>query len=102
MAFKIIIKPIVFIDAEEAVIYYEKKSKGLGKRFYNNFLIAVNDIQLKPFTYSYIKKPMKKHLIKKFPYKVFYKVTSDTIFIIGIAHTKRSNALVKRRLKLFE
>ena len=29
MVFKIIIKPIVFLDVEEAVIYYDKKLKGL-------------------------------------------------------------------------
>ena len=102
MAFKIIIKPVVFADAEDAVIYYEKKSKGLGKRFYKNFLAALNEIQAKPFTYSFIKKPVRRHLITKFPYKVFYLVDGVTIFIIGVSHAKRSNAFVRKRIKLIE
>ena len=57
MAFRIVIKPIVFADAEEAVAYYEKKSNGLGKRFYNNFLTSLDDIEHKPFTYSILKNP---------------------------------------------
>ena len=72
MAFKLVIKPIVFADAEEAIVYYEKKSSGLGKRFYANLLVAIDDIQSNPFTFSYIKKPVKRHLVQKFPYKVYY------------------------------
>lgn len=37
MAFKLLIKPIVFVDIDEAVDYNEKKVNGLGKRFYNHF-----------------------------------------------------------------
>jgi toxin ParE1/3/4 len=100
MAFKFVIKPIVFAEAEDAVAYYEKKSKGLGKRFYDNFLTSLDDIQHKPFTFSYIKKPVRRHLVSKFPYKVYYLISDETIYIIGISHAKRSNAFVKRRLKL--
>ncbi len=54
MDFKLIIKPIVLLDVEEAVNYYEKKVSGLGRRFYNQYLASVTDIQNKSFTYSYI------------------------------------------------
>ncbi len=100
MVFKLVIKPIVFLDAEETVDWYEKESTGLGKRFYNNFLKALEDIQFKPFTYAFITKSVRRHIIDKFPYKVYYIVTNDTIFILGVSHAKRSNAFVKRRLKL--
>lgn len=58
MAFKIIIKPITFADAEEAVIFYEKRLTGLGKRFYNSFLFALEEIQaniLIPIFFKYSK-----------------------------------------------
>jgi hypothetical protein len=55
MAFKFVIKPIVFADAEDAVAYYEKKSKGLGKLFYDNFLTSLDDIQHKPFLFLILK-----------------------------------------------
>ena len=100
MDFKILIKPIVFVDAEEAVLYYEKKLLGLGKRFYEKFLTSLNKIHEKPFTYSFVKGPVRRCRIEKFPYKIFYVVNSDTIFIIGLSHAKRSNAFIKRRLKM--
>ncbi len=100
MAFELIIKPIVIFDIEEAVEYYEKKVAGLGNRFYNQFLASLTDIQNKPFTYSYIKDPVRRCKIEHFPYKVFYTVDEKTVFIIGVAHTKRSNSFVRRRLRL--
>ena len=100
MVFEVVIKPIVFLDAEEAVKYYEKKVPGLGRRFYNSFITSLGEIEHKPFTHSYIQPPVRRCKIKKFPYKIFFVVKENTIFIIGVSHAKRSNAFVKRRLKL--
>ena len=100
MAFKLLIKPIVFVDVDEAVDYYERKVNGLGKRFYNHFLTSLENIQNRPFTYSYVKEPTRRSKIESFPYKIFYLISDNTIFIIGVAHAKRSNAFVRRRLKL--
>jgi toxin ParE1/3/4 len=102
MVFELIIKPIVFDDAEEAVNYYEKKVKGLGNRFYNSLLVSLEEIQLHPLNYSYIKNPVRRHIISKFPYKIYYLVSNHTIYVIGISHAKRSNAFVKSRLGLTE
>ena len=102
MVFELVIKPIALIDSDEAVEYYEKKLQGLGERFYHNFLRCLEDIQSSPFAYSYIKNPVRRHLIEKFPYKVYYTITDEKIFIIGISHAKRSNAFIKRRLRLLE
>ena len=54
MAFKLIIKPLVIFDLEEVVDYYENRVSGLGKRFYNQFLFSLSDIQNKPLTYAYV------------------------------------------------
>jgi len=56
----------------------------------------------KPSAFSYVKKPVRRHLIKKFPYKIFYLITGDSIIVIGVSHAKRSNAFVRKRLRLIE
>ena len=57
MAFELIIKPIVFADTEEAVEYYEKKSKGLGNRFLYNLFAALEEIQSHPFSIHTLRIP---------------------------------------------
>ena len=79
MAFSILIKPVVFVDAEDAFEWYNKQVEGLGNRFYHHFLATLDNIQANPFNYSYLKEPVRKCRMKNFPYKIYYIVG---VFII--------------------
>ncbi len=46
MAYEIIIKPIVYFDVEEAFVWYNKRVKGLGNRFYDHFWLTIEIIQV--------------------------------------------------------
>lgn len=100
MDFELILKPIVFSDLDDAVFFYESRVKGLGKKFYSQFLSCLEDIKTAPHNYNQVTKKVRRKLIKKFPYKIFFTIQDNTVYIIGISHTKRSGAFVKRRLKL--
>ena len=99
MAFKIKIKPIVYFDLEEAISWYEGEQKGLGERFFRSFSRAIEKIKKSPNFYLTVIPGVKRVLLKKFPYKIFYTITENTLFIIGLTHEKRGNAFVKKRLK---
>ncbi len=99
MVSKVTVKPLAVLDIDEAIEWYEEKSKGLGKRFYLHFQLAIDDILKDPDAYFNITAQVRRVLIKNFPYKVFYTVSIDTIFILGVLHTKRSKEHVRRRLK---
>lgn len=98
MAYKLIIKPLVFTDVEEAFKWYNKQIDGLGSRYYNQFWITIENIKSHPFIFSYLKAPVRKCRMKTFPYKIYYIVEKETIIILGVAHHKRSNAYIRRRL----
>ena len=98
MAFEIIVKSIVWIDLTDAIDWYENELPGLGKRFLNRFEEAIKKIQSNPFGYLNVGLGVKRILTKNFPYKVFYTVSDNTIFIIGVLHSKRSNSFVIKRL----
>jgi toxin ParE1/3/4 len=99
MAYKVIVKPLVFIDADDAYQWYDKQLKGLGNRFYKSFLVTLDNIQVNPFSFSYLKEPVRRCRMKTFPYKIYYIVEGDTVFILGLAHMKRSSAYIRKRLK---
>lgn len=73
-----------------------------GGRFYEHLLFSFQQLQTNPFSYTYVKEPVRRILVNKFPYKIFYIVEQGTIIVIGISHAKRSNAFVKRRLNLLK
>ena len=99
MAFDLIIKPIVWFDLNEAIEWHEKESPGLGKRFFKSFEKTKENILRPPATYPNITPQVKRILIKNFPYKVFYTISEKKIFIIGVVHSKRSNAFIRKKLK---
>ncbi len=99
MVYDVIIKPIVFLDVEEAIIFYNKISNYLAIRFYKNLQVSLEEIKLHPDNYFYISKPVRRHTIKKFPYSIYYIVSDKSIIVIGVAHVKRSNRYIKSIMK---
>ncbi len=102
MAFEILVKPIAWIDLEEAIDWYENAKPGLGKKFFKHFEEATDKILEAPNAYRIIIPGVRRIIIKKFPYKIFYVFSENTIFIIGVAHEKRSNAYIRKKLKTWQ
>lgn len=102
MGFKLIINPVVWLDLDEAIEWYEKESPGLGKRFTKNFEDAKEKILKQPTAYGNVTPEVKRILLKSFPYKIFYHFSGNIIFIIGVAHSKRSKSYIRRKLKDFK
>ena len=51
MAFRIIVKPIVWFDLEEAITWYQSERSGLGKQFFNSFEEVKEKIKANPKVY---------------------------------------------------
>ena len=99
MDFEVIIKPDAEVDLDEAVLWYETELGGLGIRFYNCFENALDRIVKNPNAFIEISPEIRRIIIKQFPYKVFYSVSGNKIFVIGVMHAKRSSRFIKRRLE---
>lgn len=59
-------------DLTEAVLWYEGKFRGLGKDLLFNTDVAINSIQKMPEAYPIINKNVRRILIKKFPFSIYY------------------------------
>lgn len=94
-----VIKPLVFFDAEDAFIWYNKQVAGLGNRFYNHFIDSLKNIHANPFNFSYLKEPVRRYKMKTFPYKIYYILEVETVVVLGLAHVKRCSGYIRRRLR---
>ena len=99
MVYELIIKPIVFLDVEEALLFYKTISGNVARKFYESFLQSIEEIKQSPDSYLYIIKPVRRHIIRKFPYSIYYVISDNKIIVIGVAHAKRSNKYIKSILK---
>ncbi len=98
MKYRVIVRPEVEDDLEKAFSWYEDKRKGLGYDFLLQVDAGMRFIERNPKIYSTKYKGTRKHLIKRFPYKIIYLVEKDKIIVLAIIHGKRSPALLKERI----
>lgn len=89
---------MAYKDAIVIFDWYEGKLAGLGDRFINELERAKIDLLNSPLAFAKWNKGIRRMVMRKFPYKLFYKVYDDMIVILAIMHARRSNRYVRRRL----
>jgi toxin ParE1/3/4 len=81
------------------MLWYDSRRENLGRELFKDFEVAIDRIKINPYAFREIIPEVKRILIKRFPYKVFYTVSENTIYIIGVAHASRSNTFVKKKIE---
>ncbi|MCX7084964.1 MAG: type II toxin-antitoxin system RelE/ParE family toxin [Methylococcales bacterium] len=76
-------------ELDDAFEWYEVQQKQLGKQFINELEAAIKRIIAYPEYNTLIDSEIRRCLIKRFPYGIFYKVNSEQIVIIAVAHLHR-------------
>ena len=71
---------------------------GLGYDFFLQIEAGINFIKRNPKTHPIEYKETRKHLIKRFPYKIIYFVKEEKIIVLAVLHGKRSFELLKNRV----
>ena len=85
-------------DLAEARDWYDTRRNGLG----DEFLAAVNDvfsrIRSHPLLYPEAYGPLRRAVMRRFPYLVYFITGADAITIVGCLHVRRRQTLVTSRL----
>ena len=84
-------------DLTEIFSWYEDKRKGLGHDFLLQVEAGLRLIEQHPRAFREEYRSVRKHLIKRFPYKIIYLVEQEKVIVLGILHGKRSSELIKKR-----
>jgi len=93
MNYNVLILSEAELDIDEAFVWYELNQIGLGKRFYESVDKSVRFISERPLSCAEIYKGLRRYVIKKFPYGVYFRVNLDKkeIQIVGVIHFRRSS-----------
>jgi len=99
MKYNVIVRPEAEDDLKEAFSWYEDKRTGLGYDFLLQVDAGINFINRNPALHPIEYKGTRKHLIKRFPYKIIYLIDEEKIIILAVIHGKRNPDLIKKRIK---
>lgn len=87
---KIIVRREAQLEVQETFLHYQQTSDGLGFEFLRSLDAALQFIKRNPLAYQKIHKDIRRVLLRKFPYAVFYIVEENQIVIIACFNQKRS------------
>jgi plasmid stabilization system protein ParE len=97
MKYSVIVRPEAEADLTQAFRWYEKQSKGLGSALLLSVDAAISGIQRNPELYPKVFKSIRRALLRRFPYGVYYAVHQERISILAIFHAKRNPEQLKKR-----
>jgi plasmid stabilization system protein ParE len=88
------VKPAILTPAAEADIadtyrWYEAQRSGLGEAFRHAIDIAVASLEATPEAYAVLHRSMRRVLLPKFPYGLYYVLVDDQPVVVGCIHAKR-------------
>ena len=69
--------------------YYEGKAEGLGERFLTGVDSAFDAIERYPEMFARVHGEVRRAVVSRFPYAVFYRIESKRVVVLTVLHTAR-------------
>ena len=90
VARQIIVRPEAEVEVQRAFGWYQQQSEGLGLEFLRAVEACLSGVTRNPFAYTVAKVPnVRRALIRRFPYALFYLVDDEAIVVIAVFNIKR-------------
>lgn len=97
--YRIVITEIAETDILTGKNWYNSQQNKLGDEFIFEMENKILVIQSNPFLFSIIKKDIRKALLKRFPFGIYYFLEGDVINIFAVIHFSRNPKIWKQRLR---
>lgn len=88
-------------DIQHAKIWYNFQKESLGNEFLFEIEKLLTQIQTNPKQFPKNRHVIRKAVLKRFPYCLFFAIQSNTIKIIAVFHNSRNPIIWEQRLKKY-
>jgi plasmid stabilization system protein ParE len=72
-----------------AARYYELQACRLGQDFLDKVVLAIQELLQAPERWPLVQDDIRRRLIGRFPYSLFYRIDPEEIVILAVMHQKR-------------
>jgi plasmid stabilization system protein ParE len=76
-------------DVLDAALWYEQRSPGVGTEFLLAVDAALAEIVALPERYPVVRGEARRALLRRFPYGIYFVVTSGLVIVIACVHARR-------------
>ncbi|MGB3205727.1 MAG: type II toxin-antitoxin system RelE/ParE family toxin [Crinalium sp.] len=89
MNYALVFRPEVREELNEAYTWYESQQSGLGDEFVDCIDERLNQICLMPESYPVVYRDVRRAVVRRFPYAVYYRIVSSRVIVTAIFHSHR-------------
>jgi len=86
---RLILSPDARAHLTSAVRWYQDKEANLAFRFRAEAKITLRRIAQNPYQFPVIHLEIRRALMTRFPYSVYFSLNQDNIFVIAVGHQRR-------------
>jgi plasmid stabilization system protein ParE len=94
---RLIVRPQAEGELVAARDWFERQRAGLGGEFVDEVHSTMSAVLTRPQSSPKVHGEMRRAMLHRFPYGVFFRVTTSEVVILGIVHGRRSPAQWRSR-----
>jgi len=96
----VIFRPLAVEDVVKAAVWYEGRAPGLGGELIDEILAATDRARQNPELFRIVHHhgKIRRVLTNRFPYRIFFSVVGDTLYVHAILHGARHDRRWTERL----
>ena len=91
MSRRLRVGPEAEAEAGAAALWYEAKRAGLGADFIAAIDESLERVLEAPLAHPIWRagRPFRRHIVRRFPYVIFFTVSDQSVNVLAVAHSKR-------------
>jgi plasmid stabilization system protein ParE len=86
---KVRFNPEALDEYEDSALYYLKINARLAGRFVEEVEATVRRMRRHPLAYAAIEEDIRRCLVKKFPFGIYYTIEADYLLVVAVMHLSR-------------
>ena len=86
------------VDFDRSYQYYYEENPKVANYFFKSINFNLENIKQNPKIFPIVHKDIRKYVVKKFPFVIYYKTVGTVIQVIAIFHTSRNPEMWNERI----
>jgi len=95
--YRLLAEPRADLDVAATFDWYENEKARLGQNFLDELRAAYDRIADSPLAYQHLRSGIRRALLRRFPYAVYFAVEGDVVVVLAVLHVGRDPAEWQRR-----
>ncbi len=98
MSLPIVLRSEAEAEFDEAFDWYDGRGTGLGRAFAAAVQSVFNSISTQPLMHAVVLADIRKAVVRRYPYCVYYRPHQDRIEVLSVFHTSRDPSIWQGRV----